>query len=688
MMGRHGPAMLYSAKTCAAALLALWISLMVGLPMPFWAMSTAYIVSNPLSGATRSKAIYRVMGTAIGAGAAVAMVPLLVDWPVLLCLAMAVWIGGCLAVSLLDRSPRSYVLMLAGYTTAIIAFPSVDVPETVFDTAVARVTEITLGITCATLSHSLLWPRSVASALSPRLHRWLADAERWLGAETAERGLTAADPAQTARDRRQLAVDAVECALLATHVPYDTSHWREANQTVRGLLDRMLLLLPLLSGLADRRGAMAPGDHAAPATIAQTTAAQRWIAAGCPSDALPDLDTSWAHKPPQDWNGLLAASFRVRLIQTIGTLAECRMLLTHLDHPEIALPAHLRLASGEMRLHHDLGFAALSGLSAAIATLLCCALWIVSGWADGGAAAALTAVFCCMFAAMDNPVPAILRFGGAILAGIPLAAVYLFGVLPMIDGFVPLALVLAPPMLLLGYFLTHPRYGLPALATIVGFCSALAIQENYNPDFGHFINSNIGQVVAVILAASVTAGLRSMGADVAIARLVRSLHGDLARLAAAAAAPDPGATLARAIDQLALLTQRLGAAGPGANAAATGLREVRLAMNIVAIQQLRERAERRPRVALSRLLQGVARYFTALTPGEPMRPDPRLLVHIDRALRLLLAAPAEPAPTAHPFGHPLAPDRPHGLAALVAFRRNLFPNAPAFTPLPAPEITP
>ena len=225
-------------------------------------------------------------------------------------------------------------------------------------------------------------------------------------------------------------------------------------------------------------------------------------------------------------------------------------------------------------------------------------------------------------------------------------------------------------------------FGVTALATIVGFCSALAIQENYSADFGHFLNSNIGQVVAVILSASVTAGLRSMGADVAIARLVRSLHGDLARLARAAVAPDPVATLARAIDQLALLTQRLGAAGPGASPAATGLREVRLAMNIVAIQQFREQAERRPRVALSRLLQGGARYFAALTPGEPMRPDPRLLVQIDRALRLLLAAPAEPAPAPHPFGHPLAPDRPHGLAALVAFRRNLFPDAPAFTPCP------
>ncbi|MFX8668627.1 FUSC family protein, partial [Acinetobacter baumannii] len=53
----------YSLKTAGAALLALWVSLWAGLPMPFWAMMTAIIVSNPLAGATRSKAVYRVAGT-------------------------------------------------------------------------------------------------------------------------------------------------------------------------------------------------------------------------------------------------------------------------------------------------------------------------------------------------------------------------------------------------------------------------------------------------------------------------------------------------------------------------------------------------------------------------------------------------------------------------------------------------
>lgn len=244
-------ALAYSAKTAAAALLALWISLWVGLSMPFWAMTTAYIVSSPMSGATRSKAVYRVGGTVLGAAVAVALVPALVDWPELLSLAIALWLGGCLAVALLDRSPRAYVVMLAGYTAALVAFPAVDRPDAVFSIAVARVTEIALGIGCSTVVHSLFWPRSVAEAMQPRLRAWLADARQWHGDIVG-----GSDNARLLTDKRRLAVDAMDCALLATHVPFDTSHWREATATLQALLRRMLLLLPVLSGLADRKAAL------------------------------------------------------------------------------------------------------------------------------------------------------------------------------------------------------------------------------------------------------------------------------------------------------------------------------------------------------------------------------------------------------------------------------------------------
>jgi uncharacterized membrane protein YccC len=94
-MTRWAAPALYSLKTAIAALTALGIGLTVDLPMPFWAMTTVYITSNPISGATRSKAIYRALGTTLGA-AFVAVVPALVEWPALLSLALAAgWGAAC-----------------------------------------------------------------------------------------------------------------------------------------------------------------------------------------------------------------------------------------------------------------------------------------------------------------------------------------------------------------------------------------------------------------------------------------------------------------------------------------------------------------------------------------------------------------------------------------------------------------
>ena len=133
---------LFSVKAFIAAMLALWIALALGLKNPYWATSTVYIVAQPLASAVTSKALYRTLGTITGAIATVVLVPNLADAPELLTLAMALWLTVCVFVSLLDRTPRSYVFVLAGYTAAIIGFPSVMHPDAVFDTAIARVEEI------------------------------------------------------------------------------------------------------------------------------------------------------------------------------------------------------------------------------------------------------------------------------------------------------------------------------------------------------------------------------------------------------------------------------------------------------------------------------------------------------------------------------------------------------------------
>lgn len=216
-----GAELLFSAKSFAAAMLALFLAQSIGLPRPFWALLTAYIVAQPLAGTVRSKALFRFCGTLLGSIATVLLVPTLSNAPELLAAALALWVALCLYVSLLDRTPRAYVFMLAGYTAALIGFPAVETPLLIFDTAVARVEEILLGILCATLVHSLVLPTSLGPTLMGLLDRTLGDARQWLSDLLQPARPAAASP--LASDRRRLATDITQLRLLSTHVPFDTT---------------------------------------------------------------------------------------------------------------------------------------------------------------------------------------------------------------------------------------------------------------------------------------------------------------------------------------------------------------------------------------------------------------------------------------------------------------------------------
>ncbi len=56
----------FAIKTFMAAMLALYLAMWIDLPRPYWALGTVYITSQVLAGATRSKALYRVLGTLLG----------------------------------------------------------------------------------------------------------------------------------------------------------------------------------------------------------------------------------------------------------------------------------------------------------------------------------------------------------------------------------------------------------------------------------------------------------------------------------------------------------------------------------------------------------------------------------------------------------------------------------------------
>ena len=127
-MATDSEAARFSAKCFAAAMISYYVSLRIGFSQPVWAVTTVYLVSQPLAGAVVSKSLYRLLGTILGGAAAVIFLPAFVGEPLALSFVLALWLGLCVYIAQLDRTPRSYIFLLAGYTASVIGFPAVLAP--------------------------------------------------------------------------------------------------------------------------------------------------------------------------------------------------------------------------------------------------------------------------------------------------------------------------------------------------------------------------------------------------------------------------------------------------------------------------------------------------------------------------------------------------------------------------------
>lgn len=156
---------LHLAKTVLAALLAMGIAMRLEMSQPRTAMTTVFVLMQPLSGMVFAKSFYRVLGTAAGLVGALALGGLFAQQPELYMAGITLWIGGCIALAVRNRHFRWYGFVLAGYTAALIGLPAVMTPQTLFQSALTRAAEVALGIACSGAVSALILPLSSAKAL-------------------------------------------------------------------------------------------------------------------------------------------------------------------------------------------------------------------------------------------------------------------------------------------------------------------------------------------------------------------------------------------------------------------------------------------------------------------------------------------------------------------------------------------
>jgi uncharacterized membrane protein YccC len=674
---------IYSLKSFTAAMLALYLASRAGLPNSFWSLLTVYVVSQPLAGMVRSKAVYRLCGTFIGSTATVFLIPMLSNAPVLLSLAMALWVSVCLFVSLMDRTPRSYTFMLAGYTAALIGFPTVQTPDLIFNTAVTRVEEISLGILCATLLHSVVLPAGLTNSVMGLLDKTLTDTRRWLkdifstGAPVPKEEYDA-----ISASRLRLSVDITQLRLLATHIPYDTGNLTWTAGAVRAMQDRVAELIPTLSAVEDRLKALYKAEEGfSPDVVAVINRISQWLTEHDPltdrvdlaepltaaefndqrlqlRDAIQRLESGSGQTP---WSRALRISLASYLEELVLKWQACMILRQDITQGmRHGVMSRRRIAAiGNRVLHRDLGMALLSSLAAFIAIGFCCLFWIMLGWDSGATAAMMAAVFCSFFAVMDDPVPAINNFLKYTFWSAPLSAIYILVLLPMVQDFGMLVLVCAPLFIVLGCYSARPALLMVALPLLFGVAGTLSSHDTDHADVITFINSTTAQLFGTFVAARVTQLFRSVGADWSARRIRKAIRRDLVVMSSGNRTHQLQIFAVRMVDRIGLLVTRIAQGEVTRNniIARETLRDLRLGTNVIALQQARRAF---PSIGFPALLAQLAALFRT----AENQPAGTLLAAIDGALTEILRMPEKSAHWRT------------AITALVGLRHNLFPDAP------------
>lgn len=658
----------YGVRTFAASMIALYIALLMQLPRPYWAMATVYIVSSPFLGPTSSKALYRALGTLLGAAGAVLLVPPLVQSPLLLSIAVALWTGTLLFLSLNVRTANNYVFMLAGYTLPMIALAVVDNPLAVFDVASSRAQEICLGIVCAAVVGAIFWPRRLAPVVVGATGNWFNEAIRY-------------SDSYLVRQQSTVDVGGMRGAMVATFNSLELmigqlGHEGTGPHTLknaRELRGRMIHLLPVIDALDDALTALqGRAAQQFEQILPVLDAAREWLKGTAESPSVQQwaalhqrIDELRPDAAALDQRAeLLLSNALYRLTEWVDLWQDCctlqHALRTDDATPWRAVYRHWRLA--RLRPFFDRGLMLYSVTSTVLAIIVACGLWIGLGWNDGASAVILAAVSCSFFAAMDDPAPQIYRFFFWTLLSVIFSSLYLFLVLPNLHDFPMLVLAFAVPFICIGTLTVQPRFYLGTLLTIVNTSTFISIQGAYDADFFTFLNSNLAGPVGLLFAFIWTLVMRPFGVELAAKRMTRFAWRDIVEVTEYATLAEHRKVGVKMLDRLMQHLPRLSQTGQDSSVA---LRDLRVGLNLLDLLAYMPRAGQVARERLTLVIAEVgAHYAACLRAGERLHAPPALLRNMERArLALSLDEPCERLDA-----------RPHLLHALAGLRLALLPG--------------
>ena len=523
---------IFACKTFVAGMLALFISFELDLINPMWSIGTVLIIASPYSGMVSSKCIYRLVGTAAGAIIALLLTPHFINTPWLFTIILALWVGFALYISLLDRTPRSYVFMLAGYSTAMIVYNAITYVDTynIFDIALARVLEISVGVISTAVVSATFFPVHVGAMIKQRVIKTLQDLENIF-----EKLISAHDTNQNyTQILGVITRDASDIHALAVHLAYEKGELQGMTKPLQEMLHQVSLVVANLVAMSQRIKQLEqmPLTTLAPrlSQLRQQTLQFLNQEKQLTADNLRDLPPQFE----QDFSELIAmasseqktvlAALKMDVRHFIANMLAVKLLWQQIQKGHKEIPSEITAITTKYpSLHRDHGIAVRGGISAVLITFIVTGAWILSGWKAGFMMAQMGAITACILTALDNPVPVLRIFiwGSIVSAG--LVFIYAFGIFPHITHFWQLALVLFPIFLVAVSMMANQMLMPIGMVLGINTMMGLNLHNKYSMDAVSYLDSSFAMILGVLVSLIVIDLVRAVSPDTSATRIL-SLH--------------------------------------------------------------------------------------------------------------------------------------------------------------------
>ena len=521
LWGKSTPAQWrYALRNAIAMCLALWIAFVLELDEPYWALTSAAVVSFPTVGGVISKSIGRVFGSLLGASAAVLIAGHGLNDPWLFTLSIAAWLGVCTYVSNLYQNNVSYAFALAGYTAAIIAFSTVDVTDTttIFDIAQARVCEVITGILCGAFMMMVLPSTSDGDALLTslrKMHVQLLEHAQLLWRSEVNN--------QIRVSHEGVINQILTLNLLRIQAFWSHYRLRQQNNVLNYLLHQQLRLTSYISSL--RRMMLNWPNQ--PENLNSLLAALL--------EQLRDPETNkyqlaqllYKLKPtdPADYRH---HAFWLRLRDFCWLFLRTERLLQRVENANLVAAEQLQAPKvSRLTRHADTYEAAYSGLRTFLCIVLACAYWINTQWDSGASGVTLAAIGCVLYSSTASPINSITLLTKSLIFLFIGCFIIKFGLMVQINDFWLFCAFLLPLLASMQLCkLQYKRYAALWGQLIVFGGSFLAVTNPPTYDYQSFINDGLAKVAGVMLAGLFFQVLRPSSDSRKSRRLIRALRRD------------------------------------------------------------------------------------------------------------------------------------------------------------------